>query len=92
MPKCDQCFCEMEMVDQNETCEAYACLYCDIIPSMWHPEIAMSVERPPYINHCWKCQAGIDSRVCERSVTPSNGYHCNVCGVDLAGNIINIYA
>ena len=37
----------------------------------------------PYVNHCWNCNAGIDSRICRKSVIPGMGYCCSKCGEDL---------
>lgn len=82
MPKCDRCKSDMELIESNETCEVYACLYCDILKL---PAPIVPKEVIPYINHCWSCHSGIDSRICVKSSTPGMGYHCNVCGNDLKG-------
>jgi len=39
--------------------------------------------KSPYINHCWNCGFGIDSRVSVKSLIPNMGYHCGSCGKDL---------
>ena len=36
-----------------------------------------------YINHCWNCGFGIDSRTSIKSLLPGMGYHCGGCGKDL---------
>lgn len=57
-----------------------ACHYCDMGGDEHSSE--------PYINHCWKCGWGIDSRSCQQSRF-GKGYHCNnpTCRVDLVGNL-----
>jgi hypothetical protein len=52
------------------------CIYCDI----FHETLYFV-----YVNHCWNCTADIDSRFCIKSTNPTAGYHCNYCGMDLAG-------
>jgi predicted RNA-binding Zn-ribbon protein involved in translation (DUF1610 family) len=45
--------------------------------------------RDRYINHCWKCKNGIDSKYNIPSMFPGGGFHCPNCGVDLKGNHIH---
>jgi hypothetical protein len=36
-----------------------------------------------YENHCWNCEAKIDSRICKRDPEPQYGYICIKCGESL---------
>jgi len=46
-------------------------------------EALAPISKSPYINHCWNCGFGIDSRVSVKSLIPDMGYHCGSCGKDL---------
>ncbi len=68
---CLKCGSEME----NLGGAAYACIFCDM-PG--EPERR-------YEDHCWNCGEKIDSKYCNKSLTPGMSYHCRYCGHDLTG-------
>jgi len=67
------------MVQVEQLANGYsiaACLYCDL------PQEEDSFK--VYINHCWNCGFGIDSRISKQSIIPGMGYCCGSCGKDLS--------
>ena len=68
---CLKCGSEMENLGGS----AYACIFCDM-PG--EPERR-------YEDVCWNCGKKIDSKYCNKSLTPGMSYHCKYCGHDLTG-------
>jgi len=71
--------CQQFSVIELETYPGYvtgSCIYCDL-PS---EEDEFNI----YINHCWNCGFGIDSRYSRPSIIPGMAYHCGSCGHDLS--------
>jgi len=71
--------CQQFTVVELETHPGYiigSCIYCDL-PS---EDDDFNI----YLNHCWNCGFGIDSRFSIPSIIPGMAYHCGYCGKDLS--------